>query len=127
MGDLKMSKRDPMSLLTLDDDPDLARKKILNSFTGGRETVALQRKLGGEPEKCVVYELCLFHFCESDEKVKQIYQECIQGERICGDCKEEVAEIVVNFLREHQRKRAENIDSAIKLLKESGERVAAGF
>ena len=35
-------------------------------------------------------------------KVKQIYEECVSGKRICGDCKCEHAEYVVNFLKAHQ-------------------------
>ncbi len=115
-GDFKMSKRDPMSLLTLEDSPEMAKKKVLNALTGGRETTTLQKKLGGEPEKCVAYELCLYHFCENDEKVKQIYQECIKGERICGDCKVEIAEIVANFLKDHQMKKSRLIETSRKLL-----------
>ena len=111
-----MSKRDPMSLLTLEDSSELAKKKIMNSLTGGRETTALQKKLGGEPEKCVAYELCLFHFCEDDDKVKQIYQECISGDRVCGDCKTEIAGIVTAFLHEHQKKKLKMINVSRKLL-----------
>ena len=114
-----MSKRDPMSLLTLEDSPKLAKEKIMNSLTGGRETTKLQKKLGGEPEKCVAYELCLFHFCEDDEKIKQIYQECITGERICGNCKAEVADIVANFLEKHQKKKSRLVRISRKLLEKS--------
>lgn len=115
-GEAKMSKRDPMSYLLLNDSPELARQKVLNALTGGRETVELQRKLGGEPEKCVVYELGLFHFIDNDDKVKQIYEECVGGKIICGDCKCEHAEYVVNFLKAHQKKRKSLIDTARKLL-----------
>lgn len=115
-GEAKMSKRDPMSYLLLNDSPALAREKVLNALTGGRETVELQRKLGGEPEKCVVYELGLFHFIDNDSKVKQIYEECVGGKRICGDCKCEHAEYIVNFLKAHQKKRKSLVDAARKLL-----------
>jgi tryptophanyl-tRNA synthetase len=115
-GDFKMSKRDPMSLLTLDDPPDLAKKKVMNCYTGGRETISEQKKYGGEPEKCVPYELCLFHFCKGDDKVKEMYQECGQGGRTCGDCKAEIAEIVANFLSEHQQKKRSMIPIAQRLL-----------
>jgi tryptophanyl-tRNA synthetase len=91
----------------------------MNSLTGGRETTELQKKLGGEPEKCMAYELCLFHFCENDDKVRQIYQECINGERICGNCKAEIADIVANFLMEHQKKKSRLIQISRKLLEET--------
>ncbi len=115
-GSLKMSKRDPMSLLTLNDRPETVEKKIANALTGGRETVEMQRRLGGEPEKCVVYELGLFHFIDDDVHVKRIYDECRSGERICGDCKAEHAKIVADFLRAHQRRKKSFVDEARVLL-----------
>jgi len=115
-GSLKMSKRDPKSLLTLNDDPEVAKKKIADALTGGRETEEIQRKLGGEPEKCVVYELGLFHFIEDDPHVKRIYEECRSGARLCGECKAEHAEIVANYLKAHQRKNRSFIDQARSLL-----------
>jgi tryptophanyl-tRNA synthetase len=119
-GEAKMSKRDPMSYLLLNDSPEIAKKKVLSALTGGRKTIELHRKLGGEPEKCVVYELGLFHFIEDDSKVKQIYEECTSGKRICGDCKHEHAEYVANFLKAHQRKRKSLMDTARKLLTQEG-------
>ena len=115
-GESKMSKRDPMSYLTLNDDPELARKKIMNVLTGGRKTVEEQRKLGGEPEKCVNYELAEFHFIEDDKHLKRIYEECKSGKRLCGDCKKEVADIVVKFLKQHQKKKQKLIPKARKIL-----------
>jgi tryptophanyl-tRNA synthetase len=115
-GSLKMSKRDPMSLLTLNDDPAVAEKKISNALTGGRETVELHRKLGGEPEKCVVYELGMFHFIEDDAYVQRIYDECCSGQRICGECKAEHASIVSDYLKNHQRRKKSFIDQAHSLL-----------
>lgn len=115
-GKDKMSKRDPMGYLLLSDNLELVEKKLLNAFTGGRETIGLQRKLGGEPEKCTTYELYLFHFVESDEKVKKVYEECIHGGRLCGDCKAELVDYAVKFLQNHQKKRRSLIGAARELL-----------
>jgi len=115
-GTAKMSKREPMGLLTLNDNPEVARKKILEAFTGGRETVSLQRKLGGEPEKCTIYELLMYHFVEDDDKVKTRYEACVSGKNLCGECKAYVAEFVAEYLRHHQKKRLQYIDLARKLL-----------
>jgi tryptophanyl-tRNA synthetase len=121
-GESKMSKRDPMSYILLTDDPEYAKKKVMNCLTGGRESIEKQKALGGEPEKCVNYEIAMFHFIEDDEKVKKIYEECISGKRLCGDCKLEVSEYVEKFLKEHQRKREHLIDKAIELLEETKNR-----
>ncbi len=122
-GDYKMSKRDPYSMITLSDDLDEVVKKIMNAFTGGRATVKEQKELGGEPWKCSVYELYLYHFVDDDKLVERVYEECVSGMRICGDCKKEISEIVVKFLKEHQIKREKNIDLAIGLLEKGAELV----
>jgi tryptophanyl-tRNA synthetase len=115
-GSSKMSKREPMGLISLTDDPAFARRKILLAYTGGRESTKLQRELGGEPEKCVVYEFLMFHFLESDEQLKEVYNGCTTGARLCGPCKAMAAEIVAEYLREHQRKREKTLPVAEEIL-----------
>ena len=126
-GEYKMSKRDPMSLITLDDDLAVAKKKVMSCLTGGKESTELQRRLGGEPEKCVNYELCMIHFAENDELVKRIHQECISGQRICGDCKKETSELVVGFLKEHQKRKSQLVGKAEELLKKSKEELISSL
>ena len=115
-GSGKMSKREPMGLLALTDDPELAKSKILQAYTGGRESVRLQKDLGGEPGKCVIYEYLMFHFLENDEELSRIYKQCIAGARICGFCKAEAAEIVANYLEQHQAKRVKTLPIARDIL-----------
>jgi len=115
-GEVKMSKRDPMSLLTLNDPPELAEKKVLSCLTGGRSTAEEQRRLGGEIQKCVNYELALFHFIEDDRVVEKVYRECVTGARLCGECKAEVAGYVVRFLEGHQARKRSLRDVAVRLL-----------
>jgi len=104
-GDSKMSKRISSSSITLEDSPAAAARKVLTAFTGGRATVEEQKRLGGEPDKCPVYDLYRFHFALSDEHSKRVYDECVKGVRMCGDCKAEAASLVKAFLEEHQKKR----------------------
>ena len=68
-GESKMSKRDPMNMLTLGDKEEDVRKKIARVFTGGRATVVEQKKLGAEYGKCVNAELDWMHFEEDDAAV----------------------------------------------------------
>jgi tryptophanyl-tRNA synthetase len=124
-GEVKMSKREPLTMLTLDDKPKEAYRKVMEAFTGGRATVEEQRKLGGEADKCVVYDLYKIHFVEDDDKVKRVYRECLSGERMCGDCKHEIATIVEEDLNRHQQKREEMLDEAKSLLKKGRERLAS--
>ncbi len=122
-GSEKMSKRDPMGVLTLNEDPKLVRRKISNALTGGRATVEEQRRLGGEPDKCVVYEYYRDHFLEDDERLLRIRRECLGGQRLCGECKSELADLVINYIEKHNEKKASMMDLARNLLEE-GSRIA---
>jgi tryptophanyl-tRNA synthetase len=101
----KMSSSVPDSYLSLTEDPKGAAKKVKKAKTGGRMTLEEQKKLGGEPDKCSVYEMFLFHLVEGDEELAQIYTECREGSRVCGNCKALAAERTEKFLKEHQELR----------------------
>ncbi|MEM1586293.1 MAG: tryptophan--tRNA ligase [Candidatus Bathyarchaeia archaeon] len=116
-GNYKMSKRDPMSYFTLDEEPELIRKKIFNAFTGGRPTAEEQRKLGGNPEICPIFDLYLFHFFEDDKDVIELYNDCKCGNILCGEDKARLAKIVTGFVKDHQRRKRQCIDKAIEILK----------
>jgi tryptophanyl-tRNA synthetase len=116
-GSPKMSKRDPMSFFTFEESPEIIAKKIRNAFTGGRPTAEEQRRLGANPDICPIYDLYLFHFSERDEDVSRLYhEECKGGCILCGEDKQRLIEIVTSFVKEHQRKRKQNIDKAKEIL-----------
>ncbi len=115
-GSSKMSKREPMGILSLTDDPELAKKKIILAYTGGRESIKIQKELGGEPAKCVVYEYLMFHFLEDDKELENVNADCITGTRLCGPCKAKAAEIVAKYLKNHQKKRAKMLPIAKEIL-----------
>jgi tryptophanyl-tRNA synthetase len=78
--------------------------------TGGRETAAQQRELGGEPDQCPVYELYAYLLAgDDDDYAQRVYDECAGGDRLCGACKTEAAERMETFLAEHQEKREEMV------------------
>jgi len=110
----KMSSSNPQSVISLTEPPDEAARKVKNALTGGRATAEEQRRLGGEPQKCAVYELLLTHLIEDDAFVREIYEECKTGRRICRSCKELAAELMQKFLKMHQEER----ENAKELLKE---------
>jgi len=124
-GGPKMSKRAHGSSFTLDDAPASAVKTVLASFTGGRATVEEQRRLGGEADKCPIYDLYLFHFAIEDEYAKRVYDECYGGIRMCGECKMELAKIVKGYLEEHKKKRESMMKDAEELMTRS-KKVLAG-
>ena len=108
----KMSSSIPASHISLLDDPGEGYEKVKAATTGGRETAELQRELGGEADKCPVYELYAYLLTgDDDEFAKRVYDECVNGERLCGDCKEQAATLMREFLQDHADKRAEVEDT----------------
>jgi len=103
----KMSSSKPESYISLLDTPEVARKKIMKAITGGRGSAEEQRKLGGEPEKCSVFEQYVIHLIEDDRELEEIRNECTSGKLLCGHCKKRAAEMVARFLENHQEKMGE--------------------
>ena len=104
----KMSSSVPASHISLLDEPEEGYEKVKAAATGGRETAEKQRELGGEADECPVYELYAYLLADDDDAfAKEVYEECVGGERLCGDCKEQAAVLMEEFLEDHQAKRAE--------------------
>ncbi|KAB2946185.1 MAG: tryptophanyl-tRNA synthetase [Candidatus Methanoperedens nitroreducens] len=101
----KMSSSIPESYIALTDKPEDGAKKVMRAITGGRVTLEEQKKLGGEPDKCSVYELLLYHLVEDDNELLEVYKDCVGGTRVCGNCKKFTAELMRGFLKDHQEKR----------------------
>ena len=101
----KMSASQPETCIFTVDPPELAEKKVFNAFTGGQPTMEEQKKYGGNPEVCTVYQYMYYLFEEDDKKVKELWENCKSGKIICGECKSILAKKVKDFLVEHQRKR----------------------
>jgi tryptophanyl-tRNA synthetase len=68
-------------------------------------TLAEQKKHGGKPDECVVYELFLYHLIEDDKELFDIYSTCRNGQKMCGDCKKYAAQLMEKFLIELDKKR----------------------
>jgi len=104
----KMSSSVPESHISLLDDPETGYDKVRAATTGGRETAEEQRELGGRADECPVYELYAYLLAgEDDGFAREVYEECVGGERLCGDCKEQAATLMAEYLEDHQDRRAE--------------------
>ncbi len=103
----KMSSSKPESLISLNDEPEDAVKKIKSATTGGRATVEEQKLKGGEPDKCPVFELYSFHLSPNDKDLNEIHESCKAGTLLCGSCKSEAAERMRSFLSDLKEKRDE--------------------
>jgi len=101
----KMSSSIPESYIALTEPPEEAARKVKRAKTGGRVTVEEQKKHGGLPEQCTVYDLLMSHLIEEDDHVKEIFEECKNGKRTCKTCKSEAAELMFSFIKHHQEER----------------------
>ncbi len=104
-GSDKMSASKPESAIYTTDDLKTARKKVLSAFTGGRVSVEEQKKLGGIPGVCAIFQYYFYLFEQDPDKLSQREQQCMRGEIMCGDCKQDLADRVVKFLEKHQENR----------------------
>jgi tryptophanyl-tRNA synthetase len=101
----KMSASEPETSIFVTDPPQVVKHKVWNAFTGGKETAAEQRKTGGDPSICTIFQYFLYLFEDDDKKLTQREKQCRAGETLCGDCKAELTERINKFLAEHRRKR----------------------
>ncbi|MFX1312974.1 MAG: tryptophan--tRNA ligase [Promethearchaeota archaeon] len=115
-GSEKMAKRNPNSYFTFNESLESIEKKVKGALTGGRRNLKEQKELGGEPQKCMVYKMLMYHFEENDEKLAEDFEMCIKGELMCGEHKLQCVEKVLDFIKDHQRKKEKLIDKARNLL-----------
>jgi len=101
----KMSASEPDTAIFTVDPPDVVKRKVWNAFTGGKGTVAEQRKEGANPDVCSVYQYFLYLFEEDDKRLAERERKCRTGEVLCGECKRDLTERINRFLAEHQKKR----------------------
>ncbi len=104
----KMSSSVPDSLISLNDSEEEATRKIKHAVTGGKQTIAEQKKYGGDPDICPVFELYRYHNSD-DRYVTGVYDECKGGVRMCGACKLEAAENISNMLKTLAEKKDESL------------------
>ena len=102
-----MSSSIPETTIFTTDPPKLLKKKIANAFTGGAVSAEEQRKTGGKPEVCAVFKYQFYLVETDDQKIDGLADRCRKGEILCGECKKQLADKLVHFLEEHQRKREE--------------------
>lgn len=101
----KMSASQPETCIYTTDSLEVAEKKIMNAFTGGRDTAEEQRRLGANPYICPIYHYENWIFMENDNDIEKLRLDCLSGNLLCGDCKGMLVERVKRFLKDHQAKR----------------------
>ena len=112
----KMSSSKPSTAIYLNDSTEDAVKKVKSAKTGGRESLKEQQELGGEVDKCVIYEMLLYHFIDDDSELEQIRHDCLNGTLRCGDCKMKTAELMEKFIDDLHDKQVEAKEIAKTLI-----------
>ncbi|MEK6874227.1 MAG: tryptophan--tRNA ligase [Nanoarchaeota archaeon] len=103
-GDLKMSKSNPQSCIELPEPIDLVIKKVKHAKTGGKDTEEEQRKKGGIPEICMIFELYKQHLIENDKELEKVYKECSKGTLLCGSDKQHACNHMTKFMEDFTNK-----------------------
>jgi tryptophanyl-tRNA synthetase len=118
----KMSSGGPEkdNALFLNDPPEEIDRKVRHGFTGGRASVAEQRRLGADPEICSIWALWRTQFARDDAEAAEVYRDCRSGALLCGDCKGRLLARIHPFFEEHARKRERARDYAESLILEGG-------
>ena len=118
-GDIKMSKSKTQSYISIPEEPEKVAKKMLSAKTGGQKTIEEQKKLGGKPEECVVFEFFKQHLIEDDNELGEIYENCKKGKLMCGDCKKKAAELMKKFMEDFNKKfkKAKNEVDKLNIMK----------
>jgi tryptophanyl-tRNA synthetase len=97
-GSIKMSKSNADSYIQIPEDEKVFKHKIMRALTGGRETVEIQRKEGGIPEKCMIFELYKQHLIDDDDELARVYKDCKSGKLLCGEDKKDCCERMKQFM-----------------------------
>ena len=100
----KMSSSNPLSHITLLDDPKTIKNKINKyAFSGGQPTVEEHRKKGGNTDIDVPYQWLTF-LEEDDKKLKEIHDDYRSGKMLTGEIKAILIEKLTKILEDHQKR-----------------------
>ncbi len=101
----KMSSSSPDDTIYLSDSPEEVERKVGKAFTGQQATAALQRKYGGDPDKCTVCQYYKYLFEPDDRKLNGIFEAERNGTLLAGEHKKDLAKRINAFLRKHNERR----------------------
>jgi tryptophanyl-tRNA synthetase len=99
-GQKKMSKS-LGNTIDLSEEPGEAKRRVLTMFT---DPLRIKRSDPGRPEVCNVYTM---HGLYNAAKLQQVHRECTTAQRGCVDCKGELAEHLLEWLKPIRERRQE--------------------
>ena len=90
------------------------KKKInKHAFSGGQETLELQRELGANLDVDIPYQWLRF-FLMDDDRLEEIATKYSSGEMLTGEVKKELIGVLQKLVKNHQEKRAAVTDEMVK-------------
>ena len=101
----KMSASNADDTIHLNDSPETVEKKVHRAITGQQSTAELQKKMGGNPEKCSVCQYYNYLFEPDDKKLEKIFDGERRGTLLAGEHKDDLAKRINKFLDEHGKKK----------------------
>jgi hypothetical protein len=100
--------------MELEFTPKQIKDKInKHAFSGGQETLELQRQLGANLNIDVSYEWLSF-FLESDERLAEIGREYSSGAMLTGEVKKELIGVLTELVTAHQERRKNVTEEVLK-------------
>ena len=110
----KMSSSDPNSVIFLTDTPNQIKNKINKyAFSGGQETLELQREKGANLEVDVAYHYLRF-MLEDDAELEEIGLKYSTGKLLTSEVKTILIKEVQRIVQEHQDAKAKITDEELK-------------
>ena len=111
----KMSSSESSTTIMFADTPEQVSRKIKDAYSGGRDTLAEHRKLGGVPEADRAFQILRYHHPD-DKFVNNTYEGFKSGEMASGELKDIVIEFTNSLLRRHQEKRKRKMRIAERIV-----------
>jgi len=110
----KMSASDANSSIFLSDSPEQISTKIKKyAFSGGKDSVAEHRKVGGDCDTDISYQYLRF-FLDDDEKLASFHDNYSSGKMLTGELKQELIKVLQELVGNHQEARAKVTDDVVK-------------
>jgi len=117
----KMSSSNENSYIALTDTPEDAARKIKKyAFSGGQATLEEHRRLGGNPDIDVAFQMLRYGLEPDDKKLQKIHDDYKSGKLLSGELKQILIDKITLFLKDHHEKRAKAAKEVEKFLKEKG-------
>jgi len=114
----KMSSSNENSYIALTDTPEEAARKIKKyAFSGGQATLEEHRKLGGNPDIDIAFQMLRYGLEPDDKKLQEIENNYKSGKLLSGELKQILIEKITSFLKDHQEKRKKAAKEVEKFLK----------